>query len=125
MQAFLIQLENRPGAVADVSEAIAARGINITAVAGLATGAGGAMVITTDDEAGTVAALDAGGYPYRPLPVVTTALEHVPGSLAAATRRLADAGVNLEAMFPTGMADGRVMVAFAVGDAAAASRALG
>ena len=40
MQAFLIDLENKPGAFADVAEMIAAKGINITAVSG-ATAAGG------------------------------------------------------------------------------------
>src|SRR6476659_1772796 len=38
VQAFLIDLENKPGAFADVAEMIAAKGINITAVSGATCG---------------------------------------------------------------------------------------
>lgn len=124
MNAFLIDLENRPGALAGVAEAVAGRGINITAVAGVGFGGSGAVVLTTDDDAGTRSALEAGGFRYRSLAVVSVALEHRPGTLAEAARKLADAGVNVEAAFPTGMADGKVMIGFAVADPAAAGRAL-
>ncbi len=125
MQAFLIELQNRPGAVAGVAEALAGRGINITAVAGVAVGVSGTVALTTDDEAGTRAALDVGGFAYRTMPLVSVALEHRPGTLAAAARKLADAGVNVEAGFVTGMEGDKVVFAFAVADAAAAERALG
>ena len=41
MIAFLVELENRVGSVAEVAEAIAERGINITGGAGVACGGSG------------------------------------------------------------------------------------
>lgn len=57
--------------------------------------------------------------------LVVASLEHRPGTLAAAARRMADAGVNVETMFAIGMDGDKVMVAFGVSDAAAARAALG
>ena len=47
-----------------------------------------------------------------------------PGSLAKACRRLADAGVNIEALMPTGMEGDHVTVAFITGDPAKARQIL-
>ena len=47
-----------------------------------------------------------------------------PGSLAKACRRLADGGVNIEALMPTGMEGDQVMVAFVTGDPAKARQIL-
>jgi hypothetical protein len=61
---------------------------------------------------------------YRTCGVVEARLEHRPGSLAAVARRLADAGVNIEALLPTGMEGGAVTLALAVDDVQAARSAL-
>lgn len=125
MDVFIVSLENRPGMLAGLAESLGNRGINITAVAAATTTDTGAVALTTDDDAGTRAALDDAGVDYRACGGVEAALEHRPGTLAAAARRLADAGVNVEAVFATGMEGGRVTVAFAVDDADAARAALG
>ncbi len=125
MNAFIVDLENRPGSLAAVTEAIASKGINITAFSGATCGGGGTVALVTNDEAGTRAALAAGGWRCREVELVAAALEHQPGSLAVAARRLADAGVNIEAALPTGMSGDRVTVAFATSDAAKARQALG
>lgn len=125
MNAFIVDLENRPGALATVTEAIAAKGIDITAFSGSTCGDGGTVVLLTNDEAGTRSALMAGGWPCRESEVVAAAIEHRPGGLAAAARRLADAGVNIEAAFPTGMSGDRVTIALATNDPVKAREALG
>lgn len=125
MDVFIVSLENRPGMLAGLAESIAGRGINITNIAAATTTDAGAVALTTDDDAGTRSALDEAGVDYRATGAVTAALEHRPGTLAAAARRLADAGVNVEAVFATGMDGGRVTIAFAVDDPAAAQAALG
>jgi hypothetical protein len=56
---------------------------------------------------------------------VAASLEDRPGTLGGAARRLADAGVNIESIIPTGMMGSRVTVTFAVDDAAKARDALG
>ena len=44
----------------------------------------------------------------REVEVVPHAIEDRPGVFAEVARRLADAGVNLEAVLPTGMSGGKV-----------------
>ena len=125
MNAFIVELENKAGELARVTEAIAVRGINILGFAGATAGGMGSTVLMTNDEAGTRSALAGAGARFRELELVTARLAHQPGSLAAALRRLADAGVNIEAALPVGMDGGNVSVAFATNDAARTREVLG
>lgn len=125
MNAFVVEMENRPGELARLAEALAEKGINITSISAAGSGSGGAIGFVTNDEAGTQDALDRAGITYRQLDLVAAALEDRPGTLAQAARRLADAGVNIELLMPTGMSGSRVTVAFGVDDAMAARQALG
>jgi hypothetical protein len=125
MNAFIIELENRPGVLADITEAIAQKGINITAIAAATATDMGSVALLTNDEAGTRGALQGTGANFREVALVSSAIEDRPGSLAQAARRLADAGVNIEALFATGSEGGKVTIAFAVNDAEAARTALG
>jgi hypothetical protein len=125
MRAFIVELQNSPGSLASLTEAIAERGINITNVVGATCGGSGSLGLITNDEAGTRSALDGGKSSYREIDLVSAALEDRPGTLAAAARRLADAGVNIELLLPTGMEGGKISVAFGVDNASAAQQALG
>jgi hypothetical protein len=125
MNAFIIELENRPGSLAETTAAIAEKGINITGVAGAASGAAGALAIVTNDESATRSALQGIDCRFREIGLASASLEDKPGSLAAAARALADAGVNIEAVFPTGMEGGKITVAFGVDNVEAARSALG
>ena len=125
MRAFIIHADNRPGALADIAEALGERGINITGIAGSAWEQAGAIGIITNDDAGTRSVLDGRNAEYRELDLVAAGMEDKPGTLGAAARRLADRGVNIGAIIPTGMQGSKVTVAFAVDDAAAAREALG
>ena len=124
MQAFLIDLENKPGAFADVAEMIAAKGINITAVSGATCGDSGRTVIMTDNDALTRSVLSEGKCSFKEHGVTDTSLRNVPGSLAKATRRLADAGVNIESLLPIGMEGDEVRVIFVTDDPTKAAAAL-
>ena len=124
MQAFLVDLTNKPGALADVAEALAAKGINITAISGTACGDSGRAAIMTGDEATTRTALDATGHTYKMMEATDTALRHEPGTLAKAARRLADEGINIEAIVPIGMEGNEIHVAFVTSDAARARQVL-
>jgi hypothetical protein len=125
MNAFIVELPNRPGSLAMIAEAVAERGINITGFAGATSGELGSVSLTTDDESATRNALGEKGWVYREVPMVHVKLEHRPGTLAAAARRLADAGVNIETVFVSGMDGDKVEVAFGVDTPEAAQRALG
>lgn len=124
MQVFLVELTNKPGELADVAEALAAKGINITAISGTACGDGGRAAIMTSDEATTRAALDGTGHKYTVLDATDTALRHEPGSLAKAARRLAQEGINIEAVMPIGTEGNEIHVAFVTSDAAKARQVL-
>jgi hypothetical protein len=125
MNAFIIELENRPGSLADTAAAIAEKGININGIAGATAGGTGAIAIVTNDESATRTALQGIDCKFREVALASAALEDKPGVLADAARRLADAGVNIEAIFPTGMDGNRITVAFGVDNIDAAKQALG
>lgn len=125
MRAFIIQAEHRPGSLADLAEALGERGVNITGVAGAGWKDSGAVAVITNDDAGARAALDGARATYEEMEVVAAALEDRPGTLGSAARRLAERGVNIHALIPTGMQGHQVTVAFAVEDAATARDALG
>ncbi len=112
MIAFLVDLENKPGGLATVAEALGAKGVNITGVCGATCGDTGRAAITTADDATARSVFQALKTPFKEYEVIETSLAHTPGSLGKATRRLADAGVNIEAIMPTGMSGGEVTVGF-------------
>ena len=120
MIAFLIELQNKPGAVAEVAEAIAERGINVTGGAGIGSGSTGAIALTTNDEAATRRVLLGGNYNFREIEVVPLTLADTPGTFARACRALGDAGINIEAAFPMAGTSDRNTMAFATGDPARA-----
>jgi hypothetical protein len=124
MNAFLIELRNRPGELARIAEAIASKGINITAVSGTASGEGGGVALMTADEPATRIVLKDAGAAFREVEVVEVPLPHEPGSLARATRRLADAGINIDALLVTGMEGNDAVVAFLTADPARAKEVL-
>jgi hypothetical protein len=125
MNAFLITLDNRPGALADIADAIAQKGINVAGIAGATEASTGTIAIVTNDEGGTRSALEGAGARFREVALASASLEDKPGVLADAARRLADAGVNIEAIFPTGMEGGKITIAFGVDNVEAAKSALG
>lgn len=108
MNAFLVELENKPGTFATMAEAIAKKGINITGVGG----SGGRAVVMTSDDAGTRVALKEANCSFKEMESTETQLTNEPGSLAKATRRLADAGVNIEGILPLGMTGNQITVSF-------------
>lgn len=125
MKAFIVDLTNRPGSLATVCEALGAGGVNIGGIAGAAAGSTGSFAFTADDEAGARAVLDGHEWIYREVGLVVAVLEHRPGTLADAARRIANSGVNVETMFAIGMDGAKVMIAFGVSNVAAARAALG
>jgi hypothetical protein len=125
MRAFIVELEDKPGQLADLGDALGQRGINITGVAGATWDDEGAIAIITNDDAGTRSVLEEREDDYRDVELVSAGLEDKPGALGAAARRLAERGVNISLVMPTGMSGGRITVAFGVDDAAGAREALG
>jgi len=125
MNVFIVELRDKPGELARVAEAVARKGIDITGFSGVTSGGRGTVALLTSDEAGTRAALSEGAFDAREVEIATVSLENKPGALAAAARKLADAGINVETAMPTGMAGSNVTVAFATDQPARAQSVLG
>ena len=114
--AFLIELEDKPGALADLAEAIAAKGVNIISFSGASCGDKGRIAVATDDNAQTRAALADLQCTFEQKEITTTTLPDQPGSLAKAARQLAGAGVNIESAMIMGKQGQEVEVGFVTSD---------
>lgn len=122
--AFLIEVEDKPGSLADVTEAIAAKGVNIVSLSGATCGERSRVAIATDDDATTEAALKNVGATFEQMEITSVPLRHEPGSLAKAARQLANAGVNIESILLMGMHGNDIEVGFVTSDPAMARNAL-
>ena len=60
---FTVQLDDRPGSLARVANALAERGVNITGIVGVAEDTGGSLMLTTSDAATTREVLASLGLP--------------------------------------------------------------
>ena len=109
-----IQLTNHPGDLARVAQAFARRGVNIKALAAISTGGGVAIArILPDDIVVARSALEEARIRFEENEVHLVLLENKPGMVANVTNRLGDAGINLEALYVTGIADDLVELAIA------------
>jgi hypothetical protein len=125
MNAYLISVDNRPGAFAKVFEAAAKRRVNVAPAYGLAHGTTGLIALGSDDEAGLKAAIADAGYTATAVELVVVELENRPGTGAEVTRKLADAGVDLQIAVPVGMSGDRLQIGFGARDTALLKRTLG
>jgi hypothetical protein len=125
MKAFVVAAEDRPGELARISQALGEAGVNITALAGLTQAGAGLIGFLMSDEAGARGALRGAGIAARELEVLPIALADTPGALAAAARKLAGAGLNVELFLPTGVSHGKATGVLAVSDARKARALLG
>lgn len=125
MNLFIIDLKDQPGTLAGMADALAQKGVNIESISAIAIGGGATVALLTNDEDSSRKALSEAGYTVRETEVATIALEHKPGALAAAARKLADAGINVTTVLQIPMADGKFGVAFATDQPAKARELLG
>ncbi len=114
----VVELEDRIGALADLGELLGGNGVDIRALAVLTLTEGRAlahMVVEPADVA--VRVLRAGGIvPRRVREVLAVTLDDEPGALGRYCRQLADASINLEAVYLSGEHDGSKELVLAVSD---------
>lgn len=101
MKDLEIALPNRPGALAEMGEALGRAGVSLEGGGVFACGASAVAHFLVADAAGATAALEAAGIRVvRVSDVVVQRLRQaVPGQLGRMARRMADAGVNVEAQY--------------------------
>jgi hypothetical protein len=110
-----IQLTNKPGDLARVAEALSRRGVNIKAIAALSMNGMAVGRILPDDIVAARGALEAANIRFNESEVHLVLLENKAGVVADLANRLGTAGVNLEALYVTGVAEDLVELAI-VGD---------
>ena len=113
---FVVQLPNRPGGLAILSEALAARGVDLRAIGGGGIGEVGHIIFTTGDDPTTRQVLEAGGYAYIEGESLLAEVADQPGGMARVARALADAGVNIYGHLFLGRWGDRATFAFVVDD---------
>jgi hypothetical protein len=111
-----IQLTNHPGDLARVAQALSRRGVNIKALAGMSIGGAAMVRILPDDIVTARSALETAKIRFTESEVHLALLENKAGVLADVTNRLGEAGINLEAIYVTGIADDLVELAVVTDD---------
>jgi len=125
MNAYLVSVEDRPGVMAQLFGAAAARGVNVFPAFGLSDGTRGIIALGSDDEAGLQAAIADAGYSATAVEMFVTELDNRPGTGADLTRKLVDAGVDLRVAVPIGMSGDKVQLALGCSDPALLKATLG
>ncbi len=101
MQDLSIALENRPGALAEMGEALGRAGVSIEGGGCWVVDGRGAAHFLFHDGAAARQALEAAGIRVLAVRdvVVGRLKQAVPGQLGKLTRRMAEAGVNIEVLY--------------------------
>ncbi len=99
MTEFIVDMENRPGRLAALTETLASFGVNIEALAAFGSNGDGSVRLITNDAPTTRRVLGEASLQHEERSVLTVQLPHRPGELARLTRMIADVGVNIEAIY--------------------------
>jgi hypothetical protein len=99
MTEFVVRMDNRPGRLAALTEVLAAAGVNIEALAAFGYDGEGIVRLIVDQPEAARRTLRDAGLVSEEHSVLTTFLSHTPGQLAGVARKLADSGVNIDAVY--------------------------
>ena len=124
MRDFTVSLTHRPGELARVARALSRYGVNLRSVAGMAVDGQVRVRFLPDDVDAARSALEASGIRYEEHEMVTVLLENKAGELANLADKLADAHVNILAVYATGAAGNLVELALAPDDVKKAKKLL-
>ncbi len=105
---FTVEVQDRPGTLADLTEALAKHAINIVALHATACPEQGIVQFVTDDSDATVSALKDLDTDYTTQDVLIVGLPHQPGALAQLSRALGDAQININALYMS--MDGKIVM---------------
>jgi hypothetical protein len=92
-----ISLEDRPGILAELGEALGGAGINIEGFCGYRSGGTGIVHLLVDDATAARRALEGAGFAVQDeREVIVVDVEDRPGALGVVARRIAGADVSLD-----------------------------
>lgn len=96
-----VHMENRPGALAELTEALSAAGVNMLAISVPDTAEFGTVRVLPDKVLEARSALEEAGFAHAAVDVLAVDLPHKPGSLAKMARLLADEQVVIRYAYAT------------------------
>lgn len=123
---FTIRLEDRPGTLAKICEALAGQNVNILAFQASPAERGKCSVrLVVDDPTRAKSVLEKENADLLQADVVQVRLAHRPGELARAASRLKDKGINIDYAYMGAEAGSNApILIFGVGEAGQASKVL-
>jgi hypothetical protein len=107
---FIVTVENRPGAVAEIARTLGNAKVNILALLGRAEETRGTVHLVVDDARRAKKALDESGLAYQETTAEEYELPNKPGALAQCLDRLTARGVNLNSICATAAKGGKKAV---------------
>ena len=116
----MVRLDNRPGSLARLTELLAAAGVNIDALAAWGENGDGVVRLIVDQPEACARVLNEASLGFEERTVLAALLANQPGELARVTRALAEAAINIEAIFVLGVHADGLEIAIAVDDPDAA-----
>jgi hypothetical protein len=122
--ALRLRIRNHPGELARVAEQLGKAGVNIRAIAGVASGDESRLEFLVDNPANAARVLRDAGIPFEEVQIALAWLPHTPGTLGRAGKALADAGINIESTYVARTEGNRAEVAFGCADAQRADQLL-
>lgn len=124
MKEFTVRLANRPGMLAALTKRLDDAGVHIEALAAFGLDQEGYVRLIVDDAVRARRALHTAGLAAEERTVLTSVLPDRPGALAGLTGRLANAGVNIDAIYLLNSTVNGLEFAIAVNDIEAAQAGL-
>jgi hypothetical protein len=98
-----VSLEDRPGTLADLGEALGNAGVNIEGICGIGVEGRGIIHVLVEDAAAARKALEGAGIKVEgeadPMVAEIAGSADKPGELGRMARAIANAGVNIQAMY--------------------------
>ena len=117
-----VVLEDRPGTLAALGEALGKGGVNVEGICAVPAGGKATVHVLVEDSSAARQALQKAGVQVAgEQDVLVMSMEDKPGSLGAVARKLANAGVNITALYLAT----RTRVVIVASDMAKAKKAVG
>jgi hypothetical protein len=119
-----VRVPDRPGALGEITTALAEKKVNLRAVNAWVEGDEGVVRLIVDKAAVAKKALSARGWPVEEVDVVEVELADKPGTLAEKAAALGRAGVNITHVFVGPGGARKAVVYMGVSDISAAMKAM-
>jgi hypothetical protein len=125
MRDFMIRLTHSPGELADITNALSLAAVNIKSLAAMSLGNQALLRLIPDDVDAARNVLREKHITFEEHELATVLLENRAGEVTGVAAKLADAGLNLEAIYLVGVAGDLIELAIATDDMKKAKKVLG